>query len=60
MKALFIPEDDSYSIELVAESPEDRENLLKYWGSASMSVSCEEWREMSDDARDAKGEGPKL
>jgi hypothetical protein len=51
MKALFIPEGDSYAIELVAESQEDRENLLKYWNNDSMSVSCEEWREMSDEAK---------
>ena len=50
MKALFIPEGDSYSIELLAESQEERETLLKYWNCESMAVSCEEWREMSDEA----------
>lgn len=52
MKALFIPEGESYSIELVSESAEDRENLIKYWDNACMSVSCEEWREMSDEAKE--------
>ena len=51
MKALFIPEGDSYSIELIAESQDERETLIKYWGNQSMSVSCEEWREMSRDAQ---------
>ena len=50
MKALFIPEGESYSIELIAESQEERENLIKYWNNESMSVSCEEWRELSKDA----------
>jgi hypothetical protein len=47
MKAIFIPNDDSFEIELVAESQEDRENLLKFWNNEQMAVSCEEWREMS-------------
>lgn len=52
MKALFIPDGDSYSIELVAETQEDRENLRNYWVHDSMSVSCEEWRELSDEAHE--------
>lgn len=51
MKALFIPEGDSYSIELLSENRDERETLLKYWNNESMSVSCEEWREMSDEAK---------
>ena len=54
MKALFIPEGDSYSIELLAETPTERETLretlIKYWNNESMSVTCEEWREMSAEA----------
>lgn len=52
MKALFIPEGESFSIELIAETQEDRENLIKYWNNQSLSVSCEEWREMSTEATD--------
>jgi hypothetical protein len=50
MKALFISEGDSYIIELLSESQEERETLIKYWNNESMSVSCEEWREMSGEA----------
>lgn len=50
MKALFIPEGDSYSIELLAESQDERESLIRYWNNDRMSVSCEEWREMSSEA----------
>jgi hypothetical protein len=49
MKVLFIPEGESFSIELVSESTQDRENLIKYWVHQTMSVSCEEWREMADE-----------
>lgn len=51
MKALFIPEGESYSIELVAESQDERETLIKHWNNERVSVSCEEWREMSDEAQ---------
>lgn len=51
MRALFIPEGDSYSIELLAETQDERETLIKYWNNESMSVSCEEWREMSTEAK---------
>jgi len=50
VKALFIPEDDSYSIELIAESQDERETLIKYWNHERMSITCEEWREMSGEA----------
>lgn len=57
MKALFIPEGDSYSIELLAETHAERETLIKYWNNDSMSVSCEEWREMSGEAdHDPRGQ----
>ena len=52
MKALFIPEGDSYSIELLAENQEERELLMRYWNNDSMSISCEEWREMSGEANE--------
>lgn len=51
MKALFIPEGDSWSIELLAESQDERETLIKYWSNDRFSVSCEEWREMSGEAK---------
>ncbi len=51
MRALFVPEGDSYSIELLAETQDEREDLIKYWNNDSMSVSCEEWREMFNDAK---------
>jgi hypothetical protein len=50
MKAICMPEDESYRIELIAESQEERETLIRYWKNGRISVSCEEWREMSDDA----------
>jgi hypothetical protein len=50
VRALFIPEGEAYSIELLAESQEERETLIKYWNNDRFSVSCEEWREMSDEA----------
>jgi hypothetical protein len=47
VKALFIPDGDSYSIELIAETQEEREALLKYWNCDSMAVTCEEWRDLA-------------
>jgi len=55
VKALFIPEGDSYSVELLAESQEDRETLIKCWNHDSFSLTCEEWREMSTDAQAKNG-----
>lgn len=48
MKALFIPDGRSFSIELLAETQEERDNLVMYYNHESMSVSCEEWRELCD------------
>ena len=48
MRALFIPEEKSYSIELIADTQEERELLLKYWNCESFSVTCEEWREAAE------------
>lgn len=47
MKALFIPEGESFSIELIPETPEEQCDLVMYWEHDSMSISCEEWREIS-------------
>ena len=45
MKALFNLEDGDVHIELISESQEEREFLLKMYANDSMAVSCEEWRE---------------
>jgi hypothetical protein len=51
VKCLFIPQGDSYTIELISESQTEREMLLKYWNNDSFGVTCEEWREMSDEVK---------
>lgn len=47
MKALFIPSGESFSIELIPESPEETADLVMYWEHESFSISCEEWRELT-------------
>lgn len=53
MKALFFKDGGDMHIELISENQEEREQLIKHWEFESMSVSCEEWREQSDEAKTA-------
>lgn len=47
MHALFIPEGESFSIELIPDTQEETDALSMYWDFEKMSVSCEIWRELA-------------
>lgn len=55
MKALFVPEENnSYELELIAESGEEEKFLKSVWRpDAVRTVSCEQWRELAEMQRES-------
>src|SRR5580658_9863171 len=47
MKAVLVPDRGRYSIELITETPDEREELIGFWINDMLGyVTCEEFREV--------------